>query len=240
MINIEFYSGSKKPKVVQALQEYREIWEKEGKKIVNVIEKISGLKFPKAERTLRAEIIEGRRSRSEPFQLNANWPKEIKKGVIVHELCHRLLHGNGIDYDVIKKIIEFDKTLKARERLKLMFGTFILKIREIKDIGRKIKKGSSLYKILSNYLEGIKLGIIEERFEVTLKVHKALDLILYDIWADLYGENFAESMVAIESNFSDLSYKKAWQWALSLNRKERAKALTTEEGEEAKRIIESD
>jgi hypothetical protein len=221
LINIEFYSRSKKPKVVQALQEYREIWEKEGKKIVNVIEKISGLKFSETDRALRAEIIEGE-SRSEPFQLNANWPKEIKKGVIVHELCHRLLHGNGIDYDVIKKIIEFDKTLKARERLKLMFSTFILKIREIKDIGRKIKKGSPLYKILSNYLEGIKIGIIEERFEVTLKVHKALDLILYDIWADLYGENFAQSMVAIESNFSDLSYKKAWQWALSLSREGRA------------------
>lgn len=56
--------------------------------------------------------------------------------------------------------------------------------------------------------------------ELSLGLHKQIDLPLYDIWADLYGQKFADDQVKIESART-LRYKEAWDWALGMPRNER-------------------
>ena len=60
-----------------------------------------------------------------------------------------------------------------------------------------------------------------------LGIHQLLDLILYDLWVDTYGKNFADGQVERESNRVNpvAPYKECWQWALSLTREERHKKI---------------
>jgi hypothetical protein len=53
-----------------------------------------------------------------------------------------------------------------------------------------------------------------------LENHKVLNLILYDIWTDLYGKEFADNAVMGEHLFQPL-YKEAWEFALALTKEER-------------------
>lgn len=50
--------------------------------------------------------------------------------------------------------------------------------------------------------------------------HQIINLILYDIWVNLYGEDFAHKQMAAESNLVE-RYKTCWNWALSKTQKER-------------------
>lgn len=53
--------------------------------------------------------------------------------------------------------------------------------------------------------------------------HQVLFLILYDIWVELYGVDFANRNVAVESGRKGIyTYEEAWIWALKLTRLERA------------------
>lgn len=56
-----------------------------------------------------------------------------------------------------------------------------------------------------------------------LDSHKLLDLILYDIWVELYGKEFADSAVEAEKKIPREEYEKAWEWALSFSKEKRAK-----------------
>ena len=60
-----------------------------------------------------------------------------------------------------------------------------------------------------------------------LSSHQILYLILYDIWRDLYGKEFADQQVEIESRRKNpvAPYRESWQWALSKSRVERKKAF---------------
>ena len=52
--------------------------------------------------------------------------------------------------------------------------------------------------------------------------HRVLFLILYDMWVELYGEQFADEQVGIEKQRRGLyDYEAAWNWALSLSREDR-------------------
>ena len=53
----------------------------------------------------------------------------------------------------------------------------------------------------------------------TLDRHKFLFLVLYDVFIDLYGENFAKESVEWDSNLGPM-YKEAWEFALSFKTKE--------------------
>lgn len=56
--------------------------------------------------------------------------------------------------------------------------------------------------------------------------HRLLYLFLYDVWTDLYGQAFADRMVAIERrNRRFYDYDAAWTWALSMTRDERQARL---------------
>src|SRR5687768_8545378 len=123
-MNITFYPDSDDQKLITATEEYKKIWVQDGKRIIVVIEKVSGLKFK--ESFINAIVYEGI-SNSHPLALRSSYDVAIKKGTLIHELLHRLLVGNKVHID-------------------------------------------------SNSSNN-----------VSLEVHKVLDLILYDIWIELFG-----------------------------------------------------
>jgi len=52
--------------------------------------------------------------------------------------------------------------------------------------------------------------------------HRVLFLVLYDMWVELYGEQFAKEQVGVEKQRRGLyDYEAAWNWALSLSREDR-------------------
>lgn len=56
--------------------------------------------------------------------------------------------------------------------------------------------------------------------------HRMLYLFLYDLWADLYGQEFADRMVALErQNSVHYDYDAAWSWALGMTRAQRQAEL---------------
>jgi hypothetical protein len=53
--------------------------------------------------------------------------------------------------------------------------------------------------------------------------HRVLFLVLYDMWVRLWGVEFAERQVQVESNLRGVyDYESAWRWALSLTSEQRA------------------
>jgi hypothetical protein len=54
--------------------------------------------------------------------------------------------------------------------------------------------------------------------------HRLLYLFLYDVWTDLYGQAFADRMVAIERRIGP-AYEAAWTWALAMTREQRQARL---------------
>ncbi len=56
--------------------------------------------------------------------------------------------------------------------------------------------------------------------------HPTLFLYLYDLWVELYGEEFADGQVAVESRRRGYyDYESAWSEALSISMQERARRL---------------
>jgi hypothetical protein len=56
-----------------------------------------------------------------------------------------------------------------------------------------------------------------------LDEHRVLFLFLYDVWESLWGKDFADAQVKIESGRTGLyDYETAWKWALSISKGERA------------------
>jgi len=161
MIKIVFHPDSDQEDYSEIIGEYEQIWKDKGQRIINTIEKYGGMKFK--EKTINAVVYFGSLpSRSRPLSLRANVPTKIRLGILVHELCHRILAGNKVK-------IKFNDDENA-----------------------------------------------------SLEVHKVLDLILYDIWTELYGKKFANKVKEWESNSWLDIYKKAWEWALSFDKTTRA------------------
>ena len=53
--------------------------------------------------------------------------------------------------------------------------------------------------------------------------HRVLFLFLYDVWESLWGRDFADEQVTVESRRTGLyDYATAWKWALSMSKAERA------------------
>jgi len=57
-----------------------------------------------------------------------------------------------------------------------------------------------------------------------VELHKILFLILYDIWIELRGKEYADKSVEANCKYSKSGdSKKAWEWALSFSKEEREK-----------------
>ncbi len=58
--------------------------------------------------------------------------------------------------------------------------------------------------------------------ESEIENHKILNLILHDIWTELYGKEFADNSVKGELEWGD-TYIQSWNYVLGLSKEERAK-----------------
>ena len=79
-------------KYAQATAEYQAIWSSEGKRIIEAMESVSGLKF--TEKNISVIVYEGvswSGFGDRPMKLRASYPPDTKKATLVHELGHRLI-----------------------------------------------------------------------------------------------------------------------------------------------------
>jgi hypothetical protein len=75
-----------------ATEEYRQIWQAEGDRIIAAIEQVTGLKYP--EKEFNAIVFEGVSESGVgniPMKLRASYPTAIKKATLMHEIGHRHL-----------------------------------------------------------------------------------------------------------------------------------------------------
>jgi hypothetical protein len=115
MITISFYPESDDPKLVKEAIVYKDIWTSEGVLIIDALEAQSGFTF--TEFHINA-LVNNSYNRPYPLQLLAKTESDDKKGILLHQLTHRLLEGNGI-YVVYK-----DKYQEVLEEHKIIY--FIL------------------------------------------------------------------------------------------------------------------
>jgi len=94
-LRIYFYPDSDIKNLWPAVKKYQEIWRRKGKRIIEIVEEISGLRFK--ETFINAIVFQAKfPSQSYPLCLKADYPDERKVSFLIHELTHRILAGNGI------------------------------------------------------------------------------------------------------------------------------------------------
>jgi hypothetical protein len=59
-----------------------------------------------------------------------------------------------------------------------------------------------------------------ETDSMSVSLHKIIFLVLYEVWTELYGEEFSKKEVKVESARNEM-YKKTWEWALTMPESER-------------------
>lgn len=138
MLKINFFPDSDKQDISKHVNEYENIWNEFGEKIIEAFEKYSGLKF--AETYLNAIVFgTGNISQSHPLCLKANCEFDEKKSLLVHELAHIIIyrkrklpniednkdstllhfHMNLFLFDVWKEVFGNEFASKSVEREKL-------------------------------------------------------------------------------------------------------------------------
>jgi len=88
-VNVAFEPESKR--FEQATEEYRRLWSSEGKRIIDALESVSGLRFQ--EKEVRAIVFEGPSNSGGPngrMKMRASYPADVKKATLAHELGHRM------------------------------------------------------------------------------------------------------------------------------------------------------
>jgi hypothetical protein len=82
-----------------AAREYERLWVAEGPRIVQAMERVSGLTFVSsvyADTLITANVLERASNsgyRESPMQLRASYPFDTKRATLIHELGHRLQSG---------------------------------------------------------------------------------------------------------------------------------------------------
>lgn len=95
------------------------------------------------------------------------------------------------------------------------------------DISLEHKKGTLVHELCHRLVVGnnITLNVGYEDANWNLEVHKHVDLILFDIYTKLYGDDFAKKEVEYEISLwtgKGISpYKIAWDWALKMTKQGR-------------------
>jgi hypothetical protein len=91
-VAIHFEPESPTEAFVKAAAEYDALWKAEGVRMVEAMERVTGLRFE--ERAIKAIVYEGASfsgSGDRPMQLRASYPADVKKATLIHELLHRML-----------------------------------------------------------------------------------------------------------------------------------------------------
>ncbi len=155
MLSLRFIPIFEDKEFTDAVNEYQDIWNQESSKMIEALQRISGLSF--LEERIAIVVYEGismsGRTVNDLMKLRASYGYDVKKATLVHELSHRLLFN-------LKNLPDIDS-------------------------------------------------------------HRIINLFLYDVWVDLYGEEFANSNVEIERKRAE-NYLIAWNEALALTKEQRA------------------
>ncbi len=77
-----------------------------------------------------------------------------------------------------------------------------------------VKKGTLVHELAHRLVVGNNM-----KAENSLEAHKLINNILYDAWTSLYGKEFADTMVKVESERTPM-YKEAWDWTFSNKKKQ--------------------
>lgn len=164
-MNLIIYTDNEKYRM--HCEEYKIIWEKEGKKIQDAYEKV--LHIPFKEKEIKLLINSGKDGSNYSGdtindEMNFRYNNRCKIGTFLHELSHRII----MEYDLFSK-------------------------------------GKKLY----NYKD----------------IHEVVDLFLYDVICNLYGEESANMRVEYESGFEEETYRTSWEEALSKTYEERQEII---------------
>jgi hypothetical protein len=95
MVKINFYPESDLKEYKKTVEKYQSFWDKDGEQITKVLEKQYDFTF--RESYINALIFDSVSYFHPTLSLRANYPENIKRGTLIHELGHRLLQGNGIN-----------------------------------------------------------------------------------------------------------------------------------------------
>lgn len=159
---------------------------------------------------------------SEAQRVKINFTPESERFAEATKEYQALWKAEG---DPIVKTLESVSGLKFTET---EFGTIVFE-----GISRSGRPGGSPMKIRASYSPDTKKATLIheighrhiaqlEKRPADIDEHRVLFLILYDVWEKLYGKKFADEQVEIEKERRGI-YPEAWQWALSMNKKERAR-----------------
>lgn len=78
-------------KFAEATKLYQDLWQAEGRKMIEAMEAVTGLRF--TDKEISVIVFEGASSsgyRDKPMKMRASYPEDVKKATLVHELGHRL------------------------------------------------------------------------------------------------------------------------------------------------------
>jgi hypothetical protein len=87
------------------------------------------------------------------------------------------------------------------------------------------KRGGLIHELSHRLIRGnrVRLSLPPYRPERQRESHELIDLFLFDVWADLYGEEFARRRADVESRPPfPAFYREAWETNLALDRPGRA------------------
>jgi hypothetical protein len=105
-------------------------------------------------------------------------------------------------------------------------GGFATPLRFRNHPDEEFRLGTVIHELSHRLIRGnrARLGMPPSRPELVHENHELIDLFLFDVWCDLFGEDFARRRVDVESAANDYS-REAWQAALALDRAGRAARL---------------
>jgi hypothetical protein len=88
------------------------------------------------------------------------------------------------------------------------------------------KLGALIHELAHRLVAGnrARLGLPPYHPDRNREEHELIDLFLFDVWSDLYGEPFARRQIAVESRYQPF-YREAWKATLALDRAGRAARL---------------
>lgn len=101
MLKINFSPETDRKEFVEAADVYAEIWAKEGVRIVDKLQELTGLDFKKD--SIDAVTFEGISRagvHTPPMKLRSSYPEDVKLAALIHELAHYLLHDNKLDVNL--------------------------------------------------------------------------------------------------------------------------------------------
>ena len=168
-MKINFYPDYDNRELIEACLAYKNLWKVNGKRIVDVIEEVTGLKF--IEHEINAIIYNGSAVPfSNPLRLrNQNTDEQIKIGGLIHELTHRIFVGNKIKVNA--ELSNVNYSLEVHKQLDLVLYDIFVKYLD-NDFANKIvdreKQLNTMYEQAWNYA----LSLTEEQRKETFDLAK--------------------------------------------------------------------